>query len=133
MCPNLPNCDSELCYKRHPKTCKFFARNVKCRFVNCAYSHEKRKNPKVEYLEKQVSELKHEVEELKKTNKDISITLGEVVEKMKVIENSTKNNNEKHTLERQKSNPAEQTKRHDKKDKLNETIGGTASNKDIIK
>ena len=76
MCPNLPDCDSEFCYKRHPKTYKFFARNIKGRFVNCPYSHEQSKNPKLEHLEEQVSELKQEVEELKKTTKDISKTLG---------------------------------------------------------
>ena len=52
---------------------------------------------------------------------------------MRGIENSTKNSNEKNTLERPKSNPAEKTKRQDKKYKLSETIRGIASNKDTLK
>ena len=45
--------------------------NNKCRFQQCAYSHEKNEHQsKVEKLEKEVNELKLEVEELKKNKTD---------------------------------------------------------------
>ena len=40
-CPNYKDCDDNGCVKRHPKTCKNFERNGKCRFKKCAYSHER--------------------------------------------------------------------------------------------
>ena len=47
------------------------------------------------HLENQVAELKCELEELKKTNIEMSKTLSEVVQKIKVIKNKTKEDNEK--------------------------------------
>ena len=87
ICPNIQNCDNEFCIKRHPKTCKYFARNNKCKFKQCAYSHEKTEyHLKVEYLEKMVGILQREVKELTKTNTEISdkfLSLTEQVTDMK--------------------------------------------------
>ena len=67
VCPDIPNCNNDLCFKRHPKACKNYAKYNKCRFQQFAYSHEKNEHQsKVEKLEKEVNELKLEVEELKK-------------------------------------------------------------------
>ena len=67
VCPDIPNCNNDLCFKRHPKACKNYAKYNKCRFQQCAYSHEKNEHQsKVEKLEKEVNELTLEVEELKK-------------------------------------------------------------------
>ena len=63
ICPDISNCNGEFCVKMHPKTCKFFARNNMCRYVQCAYFHENhKKDPVIEHLGTQVSELKCELE-----------------------------------------------------------------------
>ena len=94
-CPDMSNCNSEFCVKRHPKPCKFFERNNKCRFAHCAYSLENHKqHPEVEHLKNKVAELKCKLEELKKTNIEMSKTLSDVVLKVKDSENGTKYDNE---------------------------------------
>ena len=72
MCPNYRECNNNGCVKRHPKTCKYFARNSRCKFERCAYSHEKGGiELKIEIVEDEISSLKDDIKELKETNKEM--------------------------------------------------------------
>ena len=71
ICLNYKECDDNGCVNRHPKPCKYFVKNGKCRFDNCAYSHDKDgNNLKIEILENHVSALKYEIEKLTKRNQE---------------------------------------------------------------
>ena len=71
MCPTYRECDDNGYVLRHPKMCKYFAQNKKCKFERCAYSHDKDGNDlEIEIIENQVSALKKEVDKLKKVNKE---------------------------------------------------------------
>ena len=71
ICPSFKDCDDNGCVKRHPKTCKYFEKNGKCRFEKCSYSHEKEgNNLKVVVLENQVAVLRLEIEEIRKINQE---------------------------------------------------------------
>ena len=73
VCEENTTCDNNGCVKRHPKPCKFFARNNKCKFEKCAYMHVKNEHLlKIEVLEKRVHTLTQEIDHLKKTNKEIT-------------------------------------------------------------
>ena len=70
ICPNYRECDNNGCVKRHPNPCKYFDKYKKCRIEKCAYSHDKEGNDLIiENMENQLSALKHEVEEMNKSNK----------------------------------------------------------------
>ena len=46
----------------HANTCKYFERYKKCRFVACAYLHEKEEDDlKIEVIEKDNNALKQEI------------------------------------------------------------------------
>ena len=105
MCPTYKECNDNGCVLRHPKSCKYFAKNKKCIFESCAYSHDKDGNDlEIELIENQVSDLKYEVQELKKVNKvkldnvrvearsnskqlaQLISTVNNIVERVKTIE-----------------------------------------------
>ena len=102
ICTNYKECDDNGCVNRHPKACKFFEKNGKCKFNNCAYSHDKEGNYlKIDILENQVAVLKCEVEKLIKRNQEIldaasksntdrfdelSNTMEDVVARLRIIE-----------------------------------------------
>ena len=80
MCPKYKNCCENTCVLRHLKTCKHFFMYQDCRFKNCAYFHDKAKSmADLEKLEKDVSELKAEVHEMKETNIKLSNTFSIVL------------------------------------------------------
>ena len=57
VCPEFRECSERNCVRRHPKSCKYFARNQYCKFEKCAYSHDKTKSQhEIESLEKEVTE-----------------------------------------------------------------------------
>ena len=111
--PNFKDCDDNGCVKRHPKTCKNFERNGKCRFKKCAYSHDKEgNNLKIEILENQVVVLKQEIEDIKKKKHyeleserkynseqftKLSNTLDDVVARLSLIENDQTNHIDRET------------------------------------
>ena len=69
ICPNYRECDNNGCVKRHPNPCKYFDKYKKCRIEKCAYSHDKEGNDLIiENMENHLSDLKHEVEEIKKSH-----------------------------------------------------------------
>ena len=71
LCQNYRECDNNGCVKRHPKTCRYFARNRRCRYERCAYSHDKDGiDFKIETAENEISALRDDIKELKKTNKE---------------------------------------------------------------
>ena len=90
-CPDIPNCNNDLCFKRHPKACKNYAKYKKCRFQQCAYSHKNNLyQSKVEKLEKVGHELKLEVEELKKNKTDTNNKFTILSEQVFEIRNNLK-------------------------------------------
>ena len=76
-------CRDPYCQERHPKTCKFYARNADCWWKEkCAYQHKKSYNiNKIDMLEEEVMNLKKQIKEI---NKD------EDSKKIEVLENSLK-------------------------------------------
>ena len=105
VCPISRECNNNGCVLRHPNTCKYFARNKKCKFVECAYSHEKDdKDLKIEIIENTSLTFKHDIEELNKANKEkldkvqvetrantkqlakLKSTMDEIVERRDIIE-----------------------------------------------
>ena len=73
-------CRDPNCRKRHPKTCRYFARYNTCKRLNyCAYAHPDIKSiSELEIMKKEVKSLKLEVEELKKNNAEITKSLNEM-------------------------------------------------------
>ena len=76
ICKNIEDCNDIECIKRHPKTCKNFKENGKCRFNSeCAYLHKEdpnsqsRLNEIISHCmikhEQEISDLKEEVNKLK--------------------------------------------------------------------
>ena len=71
VCPTYRECNDNGCVLRRANPCKYFARYKKCRFVACAYSHEKEEHDlKIEVIEKDSDALKQEIEEFKIANKE---------------------------------------------------------------
>ena len=61
ICNSRKECIDPECCKRHPRKCRYFLQFEYCKFGdNCAYSHIVEKNNKVEQLEKEIEDLKHE-------------------------------------------------------------------------
>ena len=105
LCQNYRECDNNGCVKRHPKTCRYFARNRRCRYERCAYSHDEDGiDFKIETAENEISALRDDIKELKKTNKekldDVQVearcnskqlatlinNVNEVVERLRIVE-----------------------------------------------
>ena len=65
MC-NANLCKNNNCAKRHPRVCKYFASNNRCKFENrCAYIHPKRENMEhIDMLEREVNNLKLDIAKL---------------------------------------------------------------------
>ena len=60
------------CWKRHPRSCKYFTFHGKCKYTNCAYAHNKsEKHRQIDILETEVKELKHKIAELSNTLSDM--------------------------------------------------------------
>ena len=73
ICPKNKKCEDKVCEMRHPKRCKFFDMNNKCRFENCAYSHSKDENvEKVDQLETKCSALEAEIKYTKEVQEKIN-------------------------------------------------------------
>ena len=90
MCTNIDQCVDKGCVMRHPKPCKYFERNS-CKFDNCAYSHRKYgRDLKIEHLENQVIDLKCEVKELNKNNKECQIEVKNLLQQVTDISNNLK-------------------------------------------
>ena len=80
LCPMNKTCNDKLCELRHPKRCKFFDMNSKCKFENCAYAHLKdHKEVKIESLENKCDKLELDITNLK-NSKDL---LGKGIMKLK--------------------------------------------------
>ena len=104
ICPNKRECKEIMCGKRHQKICRYFAKQSKCRFERCAYSHEKDESTiKIEFLERKIVELKCDIDELKKNSYTKTKTLSEqfcelnnsfveVVKKVKRLEHDQREN-----------------------------------------
>ena len=87
LCPSYRECDDNGCVLRHPNACKYFARYKKCKFVECAYSHETDENGlKIKVIEDTNIELKYQIEDLKKTYKE---KLDMYMLKLKPIQNKS--------------------------------------------
>ena len=66
ICPKNNICNNISCEMRHPKRCKYFEINNRCKFENCAYAHNKDENQaKIEASETKCSKLENEVKDLK--------------------------------------------------------------------
>ena len=75
-CPNYP-CSVNDCPKRHPRPCKYFVVTGFCKFNDtCSFLHAANKSEKD--LEKQVANLKCEVEALKVEISEMKILLQEI-------------------------------------------------------
>ena len=96
LCPMNQTCNDKLCELRHPKRCKFFDMNSKCKFENCAYAHIKDdKEIKIESLEKKCDKLELDITNLN-NSKDLLgkgiMRLKREVEDVTVLCNSMKSN-----------------------------------------
>ena len=62
ICEKAGKCTEEMCIKRHPKICKSYTTNNKCRFNNaCAYQHKENENDQEKVIEQfKLAILKHE-------------------------------------------------------------------------
>ena len=90
------------CSERHPKTCKFYARNGACRGKEeCAYEHNKSENSdKLCLLEKEVKNLEDDMKIIKEENyaKNIEILENNVKllqEQVSSLENDLKASNKR--------------------------------------
>ena len=132
ICPKNNSCDDKVCEMRHPKRCKFFDMNKKCKFENCAYDHSKDENKvKIEHLEAKCNALETEVtylkEEQEKVNPRIDLMgrgvmkLKREVERLTLICNGmiytkeiTNNENKSPVLDKEKKNTKPKHKVHQK-------------------
>ena len=98
ICPKNQDCEDNGCIYHHPKACRYFEKNSRCKFDDCAYSHVKEGNTlKIEILENQVTALKHEIEEIKKICQE---KLDHVAERLQIIEQKhSKQSEEDSTLD----------------------------------
>ena len=80
LCKNSEDCNDNGCKKRHPKKCRHFNDQGKCRFEgDCAYQHQEKYNPqnKQNYIvsqcmikhEQEINAIKEEVKYLQEINK----------------------------------------------------------------
>ena len=144
VCPTYRECNDNGCVLRHPNTCKYFARYKKCKFVTCAYSHEKEEHDvKIEVIEKDNMVLKHEIEELKIANKKklenvhvetrantiqltkLISTVDDIVERLNVIEQEQAEYIEKDANEEEAT--AESHENTEKDPNVNKVWKGTES------
>ena len=60
ICPKKNKCDDSCCEMHHPKRCKLFYMNNRCKFENSAYAHTKDDNKvKIEMLETKCNTLEN--------------------------------------------------------------------------
>ena len=80
LCPMNKTCNDKLCELRHPKRCKFFDINSKCKFENCAYAHIKNdKEIKIDGLKNRCDKLELDITNLR-NSKDL---LGKGIMRLK--------------------------------------------------
>ena len=151
VCPIYRECDDNGCVKRHPKQCKYYAKNKKCIFQKCAYSHDKEGNDlEIEIIEKQVSALKHEVEELKEANKEkldnvrvearantrllaeLMRTVKEVVQQLNSIEQEQTNYTEKEEIVSKATDEIERNTDKDQNESIDSGINKSGAADDKI-
>ena len=78
------HCEMNTCERRHPLVCKYFEAFGRCRFNPCSYMHVAASNSvnrNKDTIEKQVTEIKTEIEALKM----ISVNLEEKVKNVQMI------------------------------------------------
>ena len=97
ICQSGKECINPNCTRRHPRDCRYFSRNGRCKFsASCAYSHSEENNKtKVEELEKELINLKEEMNKLKiemVTKMDMILDMLEVE---KEVEDNDSDQNEK--------------------------------------
>ena len=98
ICRSRKECTDSECTKRHPRECKYFQLYGYCTFSDtCAYSHMAHKNNKVETLEKEVAELKDDVEMAKMMIESMNRMIQSKVD----IEMKHKEDNEKTKREKE--------------------------------
>ena len=62
ICTDGRECKDKFCVRRHPRICKYFEKQSKCRFDKCSYAHEKdQKTVKIEFLERKIVELNADI------------------------------------------------------------------------
>ena len=97
ICQSGKECYNLDCTKRHPRDCRYFSRNGRCKFgTSCAYSHSEENNKnKVDELEKEVYNLKEEMNKLKLEMVTKMDMILEMLEKEKEVEDSSNDKEEK--------------------------------------
>ena len=74
VCELLDDCTENKCEKRHPKVCRFYSKNQKCRHQeSCAYTHKGKEDKQTKVIG-QITELliKHE-KDITQLNEEVSI------------------------------------------------------------
>ena len=83
ICSKIKECNEINCIRRHPKTCRYFTIYKYCKFDTCAYLHEHSgSNLTMKQLEKDVAELKFEIDELKVINKKLDNSIKNINEQL---------------------------------------------------
>ena len=94
---NSEKCEVLMCTLRHPIICKFFKKYKRCKFDPCAYKHED-SDDAFEMLKKENIEIN---EKLTKVIEDIELISAkekeskDIIEKLKLFENTVEKRNEK--------------------------------------
>ena len=84
-CPN-PYCSNNTCRLRHPKQCKFFVVNGRCKFAeNCSFRHVSNEEIIKVAVEKELGAFKEEIIALKLVNEKFDNQIHEMNEKMKKL------------------------------------------------
>ena len=98
ICTDGRECKDKSCVRRHPRICKYFEKQSKCRFDKCSYAHEKdQKTVKIEFLERKIVELNADIVILKTSfhneNKilveqvvEVNNSVSDILEKIKILE-----------------------------------------------
>ena len=100
ICKSRNECIDSNCNKRHPRNCRYFLQ------FN-AYSHMVEKNIKVEELEKEMMELKDEVNKLKR----ILVMMNKKINELNIVPD-VKSDESKDTNEKKKKANSEENEEH---------------------
>ena len=76
ICP-IQNCISKTCMKRHPKVCKYFSTQNRCKFgEQCSYKHEVNSN------QNEISELKEKMAVLEQSVRLLNAKLSDLTKEL---------------------------------------------------
>ena len=81
-------CRDRNCSERHPRSCKYFSLDGKCRFPRCVYAHIKyQAQNKIDILEKEVKDLKLKITDLNAMSEFMAkiLTLEEMTPRIPII------------------------------------------------